>query len=145
MTTTLRRLFAAAALAAAAGTASALPVDDLFIFGDSISDAGNNALVIGADPGHQSQGFPIGADQDVLAVVHRHAVQVHAAGAAAERARCFEYGDRDAAGGQLHGGRHARIAGADDGDGRRQPASHVRSAIPILRSGVRMMRWSSTR
>lgn len=51
MTTTLRRLFAAAALAAAAGTASALPVDDLFIFGDSLTDSGNNALVIGADPG----------------------------------------------------------------------------------------------
>lgn len=47
--TTLRRFFAAAALAAAASTASAYPFDGLYIFGDSLSDGGNNALVIGTD------------------------------------------------------------------------------------------------
>lgn len=48
--TSLRKLFAAAALAGLASGASAYPFDGLYIFGDSLSDGGNNALVIGADP-----------------------------------------------------------------------------------------------
>ena len=47
---TLRNLIAAAALAGLATAASAGPFDGLYIFGDSLSDSGNNALVIGADP-----------------------------------------------------------------------------------------------
>ena len=47
---TLRKLIAAAALAGLATAASAGPFDGLYIFGDSLSDSGNNALVIGADP-----------------------------------------------------------------------------------------------
>lgn len=49
--TTLRKLFVTAALAGLTSAASAFPFDSLYIFGDSLSDAGNNALVIGADPG----------------------------------------------------------------------------------------------
>ena len=47
--TPLRRLVVAAALAGLTATASAYPFDALYIFGDSLSDAGNNALVIGTD------------------------------------------------------------------------------------------------
>lgn len=48
----LKRLFPALAIAALlTGTpAQAAPYDSLFIFGDSLSDAGNNAFAIGADP-----------------------------------------------------------------------------------------------
>lgn len=49
--TPLRKFFVAAALAGLASGASAYPFDSLYIFGDSLSDGGNNALVIGADPG----------------------------------------------------------------------------------------------
>lgn len=48
--TPLRKLFVGAALAGLASAASAYPFDSLYIFGDSLSDGGNNALVIGADP-----------------------------------------------------------------------------------------------
>lgn len=49
----LRRLFPALAVAAflASSPAQAGPYDALFIFGDSLSDSGNNALVIGTNPG----------------------------------------------------------------------------------------------
>jgi outer membrane lipase/esterase len=47
---TLRKLFVTAALAGLANAASAYSFDSLYIFGDSLSDGGNNALVIGADP-----------------------------------------------------------------------------------------------
>lgn len=46
---TLRKLFVAVALAGLANAASAYPYDSLFIFGDSLSDPGNNALVLGTD------------------------------------------------------------------------------------------------
>ena len=48
----LRRLFPALAVAAflASSPAQAGPYDALFIFGDSLSDSGNNALVIGTNP-----------------------------------------------------------------------------------------------
>lgn len=45
------RHFAGLALLACSTWASAAAYDGLYIFGDSLSDAGNNALVIGADPG----------------------------------------------------------------------------------------------
>ena len=47
---TLGRI-AGLALLACSTWASAAAYDGLYIFGDSLSDAGNNALVIGADPG----------------------------------------------------------------------------------------------
>ena len=47
--TTLRKLFVAAALVGLTNVASAYPFDSLFIFGDSLSDSGNNALVIGTN------------------------------------------------------------------------------------------------
>ena len=47
--TTLRKLFVTAALAGLTNAASAYPFDSLFIFGDSLSDPGNNALIIGAN------------------------------------------------------------------------------------------------
>lgn len=46
---TLRKLVAAAALAGLTTAASAYPFDGLYIFGDSLSDGGNNALVIGTN------------------------------------------------------------------------------------------------
>lgn len=45
------RHFAAAALLTCSSWAGAAAYDGLFVFGDSLSDAGNNALVIGTDPG----------------------------------------------------------------------------------------------
>jgi len=45
-----RNVFVAAALGVAVGVASASPYSGLVIFGDSLSDAGNIALAIGADP-----------------------------------------------------------------------------------------------
>ncbi len=47
--TTLRKLFVAAALVGLTSAASAGPFSGLYIFGDSLSDSGNNALVIGTD------------------------------------------------------------------------------------------------
>ncbi|MEO8123927.1 MAG: SGNH/GDSL hydrolase family protein [Burkholderiales bacterium] len=47
--TTLRKLFVTAALAGLTSAASAYPFDSLYIFGDSLSDSGNNALVIGTN------------------------------------------------------------------------------------------------
>jgi outer membrane lipase/esterase len=48
----LKRLFPALAAVAflASGPAHAAPYDSLFIFGDSLSDAGNNAFYIGSNP-----------------------------------------------------------------------------------------------
>ena len=46
---TLRKFAVAAALAGLTTAASAYPFDGLYIFGDSLSDAGNNALVIGTN------------------------------------------------------------------------------------------------
>lgn len=46
----VRRLVVGAALTLAA-VAHAAPYSGLFVFGDSLSDAGNNALAIGTDPG----------------------------------------------------------------------------------------------
>jgi len=48
--TFLRNFIAAAALAGLSGVASA-GYSGLYIFGDSLSDAGNNAIAIGTDPG----------------------------------------------------------------------------------------------
>lgn len=45
----LRKILAAAALAGLTSAASAFPFDSLFIFGDSLSDPGNNAIVLGTD------------------------------------------------------------------------------------------------
>lgn len=47
--TSLRKLVITAALAGLTSAASAFPYDSLFIFGDSLSDPGNNALLIGSD------------------------------------------------------------------------------------------------
>lgn len=47
--TTLRKMFVTAALAGLTSAASAYPFDGLYIFGDSLSDSGNNALVIGTN------------------------------------------------------------------------------------------------
>ena len=47
--TLIRKLVVSAALAGLTTAASAYPFDGLYIFGDSLSDAGNNALVIGTD------------------------------------------------------------------------------------------------
>lgn len=44
-------LAAALALSLGSGAAQATTYTGLFIFGDSLSDSGNNALVLGADPG----------------------------------------------------------------------------------------------
>lgn len=48
--TSLRKLVAAAALAGLATVASASSYSGLFVFGDSLSDSGNDALLIGSDP-----------------------------------------------------------------------------------------------
>lgn len=45
----LRRLLAGAVLAGLTTAASAYPFDGLYIFGDSLSDSGNNALMVGTD------------------------------------------------------------------------------------------------
>ena len=52
---------------------------------------------IDADGAHQAQGFAIGAEQDVLAVVQRDAVALDRARASARDARGFEYRDVETA------------------------------------------------
>ncbi len=98
---------------------------------------------IGADGAHQAQGFGIGADQDVLAVIDFEALDPRGAGAAAEGARGFEDVDPMARGGQFDGSGQAGVSGADDGNG--QASHQVRPASQSLRSGGREMRWCSTR
>ncbi len=94
-----------------------------------------------ADQPHHSEKLGVGADQDVLAVVELVALRPHAAGASARHRTGFEHGDRHAARGQRHRGRHAGVAGADDG----YALTHVFQAIQNLRSGVSEMRCVSTR
>ena len=78
---------------------------------------------IRADQAHQAQQLGVGPDQDVLAVVERQAVRLDAAGAPSQGARRLEHRDGMAAGRQFRGGRHAGVAGADDGDAHCQPAA----------------------
>ena len=98
---------------------------------------------IGADGAHQAQGFGVGADQDVLAVVDVEAVDFCCAGATAEGTRGFEDLDLMAGGSEFDGGRHPGIAGADDRE--LQAIYQVFPASHSLRSGGSEMRWSSTR
>jgi len=52
----LRRLAVALALVVTAAAAPAASYNSLVVFGDSLSDSGNNALAIGADPGQVISG-----------------------------------------------------------------------------------------
>ena len=102
----------------------------------------SSLLGVGADLAHQGQRLAIGAEQDVLAVVQRAAVDVDAAGAAAEGAAGFEQGGVDAGCRQFDGGGDARPAAADDGD--LHAKAQVFQAIQSLRTGVSAMRWCRT-
>ena len=104
--------------------------------------APEQALTIGADRVHQAQGFAVGADQDVLAVVECMTVNVDAAGAATQLFGGFEYGDFAACGAKLDGRCEAGPAAADDCCF--QALIQVRQASHSLRSGVSEVRWRST-
>ncbi len=77
-----------------------------------------HVLRVGADFIHQAQGFPVGADPDVLAIVERDAVGRHSARPATEYARGLEDRDGNVTRGEFCGGGHAGITTADDGDAR---------------------------
>ena len=79
--------------------------------------AQQGCLRIDADALHQRQGLAVGAQQDVLAVVEHLAVERDAARAAAQGTAGFEQRHGAPAPRQLHGGRTASPARADDGDG----------------------------
>ena len=90
---------------------------------------------------HQAQGFPVSANQDVLAVVERMPVDFDATRTATELPRGLEHGDRHAGGAQFDGSGESGPAAADDGNlGLIQPLIHVRQAIHSLRAGVSEMR-----
>jgi hypothetical protein len=110
-------------------------------------------LGIGADAPHQGQGFPVGADQDVLTVVKGLAVALDAARTAACAGGHLEQRHGAAELDETHGRRQAGPAGADHCDaGARAaltarahcPRQWVRVAIHSLRSGVSDVRWCST-
>ena len=93
---------------------------------------------------HRAQDAPelgVGADQDVLAVIELVPLGDDAPGPAARHRSRFEDGDGDAALGERHRGGHAGIPCAYDRDG----TTHVFQAIQNLRSGVKDVRWVSTR
>ena len=85
------RLLAGTALLAACTLANAAAYDGLYVFGDSLSDSGNNALVIGTDPGQVITGnsyiptFPYASGQysngDVWARTFASAIGLAAYGA----------------------------------------------------------------
>src|SRR5258708_34925136 len=93
-----------------------------------------------ADRMHHPEELGVGAYEDVLAVVERRALADDAARAAAGDGAGFEYRNRDAALSQRDGGRHAGVAGTNDG----YAAIHVRHAIQNLRSGVSEVRCVRT-
>ncbi|CFM06566.1 Uncharacterised protein [Bordetella pertussis] len=109
---------------------------------------------VASQAAHQRQGFAIGAQQDVLAVVQVVAeLRVdHAAGAPAGRAPGFEHGDLGVGLAQRHAGGQAGPARSDDGDLHRAsrrtrgapPLTQVFQASHSLRTGVSEMRWCST-
>ena len=102
------------------------------------------AFRIGTNHAHQSQGLPVGADQDVLAVIERVLLDVDAACPAAELPGGLEYADRCTGSAQFNCCRQPGPATADDGDFVFQPLIHVRQAIHSLRSGVSEVRWVNT-
>ena len=75
-----------------------------------------------ADRTHQLERFPIGADEDVLAVVERDFagarafIEADPSRPTAKVARCLEQRDADTLADQCHAGGEARPAGADDCD-----------------------------
>ena len=93
------------------------------------------------------QRAPVGADDEVLAVVERDAGKRDAPRATAQGSRLLDQGDAQAVLGELDRGGAARPAAADDGD-MMERASHGRRAVfhatQSLRSGVSAIRWSRT-
>ena len=96
------------------------------------------SLGIGADLAHQGQRVAVGAEQDVLAVVQRPAVDGNGARPSAEDTTGFVQGGIDTGRRQLDSGGDARPAAADDGDFHAK--AQVFQAIQILRTGVSAMR-----
>jgi hypothetical protein len=89
---------------------------------------------VGPYPGHEGQGLAIGSEQNVLAVVQ---------GLPARPPAGLEERDAGPCSHQVDGGGESRPAGADDGD--LHANIQVFQAIQSLRTGVRAMRWWSTR
>ena len=83
---------------------------------DSEWAAVEQGVGVGANAAHQGQGVAIGAEQDVLAVVQRPAVDADATRPPAKHAAGFDQGDVGAGGRGLDGGGNARPAATDDGD-----------------------------
>ncbi len=74
--------------------------------------------------GQQRERLPVGADDEVLAVVEGDSAALDAAGASAERLGLLEQRDRDARGGEGHRSGATCPPAADDGDVRRGGIRH---------------------
>ena len=109
---------------------------------DGERQAREQPVRVGADCAHQAQGFAVGPDQNVLAVVECHALDFDRARAAARVPRRLEYHDRDLCLREYHSGSHAGPAGADDSDV--HVVIQIFHAIHSLRTGVKAVRWLST-
>jgi hypothetical protein len=98
--------------------------------------AQQQTIGISAHQPHEPLGFSVGADQYVKTVVEREIAMLDAPGAAAERLRGLEDGDRRALFGKRYRRGHAGVATADDGDfhGIKPPvASRQPSAAKLIR------------
>ena len=100
-----------------------------------------------AGEAQQAGELAVGADEDVLAVVHPPVVVlVHHAGTAAHGVRALEHGDVHPGARELDRAGEPGVAGTDDGDDRHAHArNQVVPASQTLRSGVSEVRRSSTR